>query len=93
MRKAATIVMFAALIAMAVPASAELQNVQVGGSIQIRADYYSNYTHYTTPQGVGPAALCGQRIIWLNFFPPNCPTARAITEWFGLVRVQRERHY
>jgi len=84
MRKAAMIVMFAALIAMAIPASADLQNAQVGGSIQIRADYYSNYTHHTTPQGVGPAALSGQRVIWPNFFLPNRPIGTGAFNGVGI---------
>ena len=41
MRMTFTVVFAALTAAMAVPAFAELQNVEVGGSIRIRANYYS----------------------------------------------------
>ena len=41
MRMTFTVVFAALTVAMAVPAFAELQNVEVGGSIRIRANYYS----------------------------------------------------
>src|SRR5690606_18246989 len=86
-RKAAMIVLFAAVIAMAVPATAELQNVQVGGSIQIRGNYYSNLGFHAghVPGG----ALAGAKIIWPNFFLPNRPigsgafNGAGITSTFG----------
>lgn len=68
MRKAAMIAMLAAVLAAA-PAFAELQNVQVGGSIQIRGNYYSNYT----PDNNVAGALFGAQIIWPGFFLPNRP--------------------
>lgn len=74
MRKSLMIVLAAALVMTAMPAMAELQNVQVGGEIRIRANYYSNYTHHNSPAGPGaPAILSGNRIIWPNFFLPYRP--------------------
>ncbi len=81
MRKAAMIVLFAAVIAIAVPATAELQNVQVGGSIQIRGSYYSNLT----PDGNAPGALANTQIIWPNFFLPNRPIGSGAFNGAGIV--------
>lgn len=81
MRKAAMIVMFAALIAMAMPASAELQNVQLGGSLQIRGNYYSNFT----PNGNVPGAQLNNQIIWPNFFLPNRPIGSGAFNGNGIV--------
>ena len=81
MRKAAMIVLFAAAIAIAVPATAELQNVQVGGSIQIRGSYYSNLT----PDGNVPGALANTQIIWPNFFLPNRPIGSGAFNGAGIV--------
>ena len=44
MRKALAVLIVAALVALAVPAFAELQNVIVGGSIGIRGNYYDSYS-------------------------------------------------
>ena len=41
MRKTTIVVMAALLVAFAVPAFAELQNVKVGGKLRIRGSYYS----------------------------------------------------
>lgn len=46
MRMTMTVILAALTVALAVPAFAELQNVEVGGSIRIRGSYY-------TPEGVG----------------------------------------
>jgi hypothetical protein len=73
MRKSLMIVLTAALVLAAVPAMAELQNVQVGGEIRIRANYYTNYTFDIAGQGVAqtPPTLAGTQIIWPNFFLPR----------------------
>ncbi|HRK33321.1 MAG TPA: alginate export family protein [Candidatus Hydrogenedentes bacterium] len=80
MRKAAMIIMCAALVATATPAFAELQNVQVGGSIQIRANYYSN----VVPNGNVPGALANTQVIWPNFFLPNRPIGTGAFNGLGI---------
>ncbi|MBX7257881.1 MAG: alginate export family protein [Candidatus Hydrogenedentes bacterium] len=69
MRKSLMIVLAAALLVAVLPAAAELQNVQVGGSIQIRANYYSNLV--PNSDTVGPGALGATQIIWPAFFLPR----------------------
>jgi hypothetical protein len=59
MRKFALAMLAVAVVA--VPAMAELQNVQVGGEIRIRANYYSNLAYDGT----------GTQIVWPNFFLPR----------------------
>jgi hypothetical protein len=59
MRKFALAMLAVAVVA--VPAMAELQNVQVGGEIRIRANYYSH----------GAVQETGANIIWPNFFLPR----------------------
>ena len=73
MRKSLMAVLTAALLVAAVPAMAELQNVQVGGEIRIRADYYTNNTFDIAGQGVAQTAptLVGNQIIWPSFFLPR----------------------
>lgn len=73
MRKPLMIVLTAALVLAAVPAMAELQNVQVGGEIRIRANYYSNYTFDTEGGPTLPATLSGSQVIWPSFFLPRRP--------------------
>jgi hypothetical protein len=51
MRKSLIIVAVAAMLAVATPALAELQTVQVGGEIRIRANYYSGVVE--SPTGAG----------------------------------------
>jgi len=51
-----------AVVVVAAPAMAELQNVQVGGEIRIRANYYSN---------AAAAKGTGTQIVWPNFFLPR----------------------
>lgn len=60
MRKAMLAVLAIALL-VAVPAVAELQNVQIGGSIRIRANYYTNVVPEPT----------GSQVIWPGFFLPK----------------------
>ena len=69
MRKSLIIALSVALLLAVIPASAELQNVQVGGSIQIRANYYNNLV--PDSDAVGPGALGAQQIIWPAFFLPR----------------------
>jgi len=63
MRKSLIIVAVAALLAVATPALAELQTVQVGGEIRIRANYYRNYIE--SPTGLG--------LRWPGGFLPGRP--------------------
>ena len=81
MRKAVMIGLCAALLATALPAYAELQNVQVGGEIRIRASYYSNYT----PDSNVAGALANTQIIWPNFFLPNRPIGSGAFNGNGIV--------
>ena len=81
MRKAVMIAMCAALLVTALPAMAELQNVQVGGEIRIRGNYYSNYT----PNGNVAGALFQNQIIWPNFFLPNRPIGSGPFNGNGIV--------
>lgn len=50
-----------AVAIVAVPAMAELQNVQVGGELRIRTNYYSN----------GAVKGTGAQIVWPSFFLPR----------------------
>ncbi len=50
-----------AFTVVAVPVMAELQNVQVGGEIRIRTNYYSN----------GAVKGTGTQIVWPSFFLPR----------------------
>lgn len=63
MRKSLIIVAVAALLAVATPALAELQTVQVGGDLRIRANYYRNYIE--SPTGAG--------LRWPGAFLPGRP--------------------
>jgi hypothetical protein len=87
MRKTLMIVLTAALVLAVLPATAELQNVQVGGQIRIRADYYSNYTFDIAGQGLPqtPPTLFGTQIIWPSFFLPRRPIGSGAFNGPGIV--------
>ena len=59
MRKTMLMLLAAALAIGAWPAAAELQNVQVGGEIRIRGNYYSNTVASPTGQALRWPALAG----------------------------------
>ena len=73
MRKVALAMLAVAVVA--VPAMAELQNVQVGGEIRIRANYYSNIAADGT----------GAKIIWPNFFLPRRAIGTGAGNGVGIV--------
>jgi hypothetical protein len=73
MRKVALAILAVAIVA--VPAMAELQNVQVGGEIRIRANYYSNLAPKST----------GTQIVWPNFFLPRRSIGTGAFNGVGIV--------
>ena len=73
MRKFAFIAIAAMLVA--IPASAELQNVTIDGSIQIRGNWYSGYPGVSGAAGVTAGAAFGSGAIlrWPGAFLPARP--------------------
>jgi len=67
MRKSFMIVLAVAFVATALPAAAELQNVQVGGELRIRANYYTNAAVSPGPFRLRWPALAG--VNWLQARP------------------------
>ena len=63
MRKSLLMAILAVALLVAVPAVAELQNVCVGGSIRIRANYYTNIVNDGPTVG----------LIWPGAFLPKRP--------------------
>ena len=63
MRKSLAVLTIAVMIACAMPAYAELQNVQVGGSIRIRGNYYSP-SALLEPDSVRNPLIEGEPLLW-----------------------------
>jgi hypothetical protein len=75
MRKSVMILLAVALVVAALPASAELQNVLVGGELRIRANYYMN-----TLASPGPANL-----IWPAAWLPQRPIGSGLANGLGIL--------
>jgi len=85
MRKSLMIVLTAAMVLAVLPAMAELQNVQIGGELRIRANYYTNYTFDVADSVATPHPLGGTQIIWPNFFLPRRPIGSGPFNGNGIV--------
>ena len=81
MRKFTALVIAAVVIAMAIPATAELQNVVVGGKLQIRGNWWdgaagsdldaAGISHHTNPLFVAPWDIAGRFFTFNNAAQAN----------------------
>ena len=78
MRKTIIIVSMTVLLATAMPALAELQNIEVGGSVRIRGNYISNV--FTAPMPAEPRWV-GLSVLGRPIGGPFNPNVMSIFDW------------
>ncbi len=88
MRRRASILIAVLVLALALPAMAELQNVTVGGTVRVKGNYISNvFTNgaapgQVTPEVRWPGGILGGRVIGNVFVPPFAPNdVVSIFDW------------